>query len=179
MGWVLTLKTFALLQLSTGAAVGRCPQCWRRSGPCSRAPASAIFGELAWAVARNILRLIRRFEMANLILKVEEGKNSLLVCWISAKGSFFFYRKPCLRQFSSRRPELNISIFGERHMIKFPLPRWINGMLPNSQGPLLAPLKPHPSSLPQKESMLKFVSIIHSFVFMVFCFKYNFCMFPQ
>lgn len=77
---------------------------------------------------------------------------------------FFFNRKPCLWQFSSRRPELNISIFGERHIVKCPLPRWRNGAYLTPQ----PPFAPQTSSffLIQTESILNLVSIIHlSFFF--------------
>lgn len=62
----------------------------------------------------------------------------------------FLNRKPCLWPFSSRRPELNISIFGERHIIKCPLPRWRHGTYLIPTPPPFAPLKPHPSSLSRK-----------------------------
>lgn len=165
MAWAKTVKASALRQFSESLCSWSLKgQQWvavrgAEGAPALGLPLHLFSEELAWAAARNTLWLISRFEMANRILKVEKGI-SLLVCWICAKGafflSFFFNQKPCLWQFSSPGPELNISIFREKHRTKFSLPRWINGTSFDSQSPIF-PLKSHPFSLLHRESMLNFV----------------------
>ena len=166
MAWAKTVKAFALRQFSESLCSGSLKgQQWvavhgAEGAPALGLPLHLFSEELAWAAARNTLWLISRFEMANWILKVEEGKNFFIGLLNLRQRSFLFFfflnQKPCLWQLSSPGPELNISIFREKHRTKFSLPRWINGTSFDSQSPIF-PLKSHPFSLLHRESMLNFV----------------------
>lgn len=174
----MTLKASALLQHSESLhSWSQKGQPWvavrGAEGALVRGLPLHLFSEeLVWAAARNTLWLIGGFEMAT------KGGRKEFLYWFAESVPkelflFFFLFLPkamSFWQFSSPGPELNISIFGQRHRTKFSLPRWINGTLPDSQCPV-SPLRSHESSEGiQRESMLNFVSVTHLFVSIVFFF---------
>ena len=139
--------------------VGCCPWCWRCS--CPRDPTSPIFRGAGLGSCQE--HTVINQQVWNGKPNSKGGRGKEFLYWfaesVPKELSFFLSllnQEPCLWQFSSPGPELNISIFREKHRTKFSLPRWINGTSFDSQSPIF-PLKSHPFSLLHREYMLNFV----------------------
>ena len=153
--------------------MGCCPWCWRCS--CPRDPTSPIFRGAGLGSCQE--HTVINQQVWNGKPNSKGGRGKEFLYWfaesVPKELSFFLSflnQEPCLWQFSSPGPELNISIFREKHRTKFSLPRWINGTSFDSQSPIF-PLKSHPFSLLHRDSMLNFVYATYLLILIAFFFK--------